>query len=208
MVGGGTFPLAYVYPREMRGTRDLLRRRTFLVRRRAELLAHIQNTFTQYNVASRNGRGRLKDGDPAEHFTDESVRYMLGADTRVVEHLDETIVKLESHLIRHAKVDDPIRFQLRVGLRRTEFKIGGRTFSSDGKRLATNFEFCTSEPIHPLAMTMLYETHDIDRFDNLGQFVSYARLVACEHESAGKKQGGHRSSWMRIGPAARSATRT
>ena len=36
-VRGGTFPLSYVYPREMRATRDLVRRRMFLVRRRSEL---------------------------------------------------------------------------------------------------------------------------------------------------------------------------
>jgi transposase len=36
---------------------------------------------------------------------------------------------------------------------------------------------------------MLYEVHDIDRFAGIGQFASYARLVACSHESAGKKLG-------------------
>jgi hypothetical protein len=45
------FPLAYVYPPGMRETRDLLRRRTYLVRIRAEALAHIQNTASQYNLA-------------------------------------------------------------------------------------------------------------------------------------------------------------
>ena len=164
LLRGGNFPLAYVYPKEMRGTRDLLRRRTFFVRRRAELLAHLQNTYTQYNIASRNGRGRdrLKDGDPTAPFTDESVRFMLDADVTVVEQLDTTITKLESHLIRHAKVDDPIRFQLL------------KTIPGVG-------------PV--LALVMLYEVHDIDRFEGIGQFVSYARLVACEHESAGKKLG-------------------
>ena len=44
LLRGGMFPLAYVYPAEMRSTRDLLRRRQYLVHRRAELLAHIQNT--------------------------------------------------------------------------------------------------------------------------------------------------------------------
>src|SRR5262245_48998731 len=34
---GGLFPLAYVYPRARRQTRDLLRRRSFLVRQRAQL---------------------------------------------------------------------------------------------------------------------------------------------------------------------------
>lgn len=47
---GGTFPVAYVYPQKMRSTRDLLRRRTYLTRKRAELLAHVQNTNHQYNL--------------------------------------------------------------------------------------------------------------------------------------------------------------
>ena len=34
----------------MRATRDLLRRRTHLLRTRAELLAHIQHTNSQYNL--------------------------------------------------------------------------------------------------------------------------------------------------------------
>jgi hypothetical protein len=41
---------AYVYPAHMRATRDLLRRRMYLTRKRAELLAHIQNTNSQYNL--------------------------------------------------------------------------------------------------------------------------------------------------------------
>lgn len=164
LLRGGTFPLAYVYPKEMRGTRDLLRRRTFLVRRRAELLAHVQNTYTQYNirVTSGWGRDRLRADDPTSPFADESVKFMLRSDIAVVERLDETIVQLESHLIRHAKVDDPVRFQLL------------RTIPGVG-------------PI--LGLVMLYEVHDIERFAGIGQFVSYARLVACSHESNGKKLG-------------------
>jgi transposase len=44
LLRGGTMPMAYVYPPEMRATRDLLRRRTHFMRKRSELLAHIQNT--------------------------------------------------------------------------------------------------------------------------------------------------------------------
>ena len=40
-----------------------------------------------------------------------------------------------------------------------------------------------------LALTFLYEIHDIRRFPDVGQFLSYARLVRCAHESAGKKKG-------------------
>ena len=50
LLRGGNLPKAYVYPPEMRATRDLLRRRLHLVRRRGNLLAHIQNTHHQYNL--------------------------------------------------------------------------------------------------------------------------------------------------------------
>ena len=43
-------PQAYVYPAAMRATRDLLRRRMHLVRKRAALLTHSQNTNSQYNL--------------------------------------------------------------------------------------------------------------------------------------------------------------
>lgn len=51
LLRGGMLPQAYVYPAEMRATRDLLRRRLHLVRKRGQLLAHIQNTIHQYNLA-------------------------------------------------------------------------------------------------------------------------------------------------------------
>src|SRR5256884_480447 len=50
LLRGGMLPQAYVYPKGMRETRDLLRRRTFLVRRRAEALVHLTNTNSQYNL--------------------------------------------------------------------------------------------------------------------------------------------------------------
>src|SRR5262245_39774987 len=50
LLRGGNLPVASVYPKAMRATRGLLRRRTFLVRRRAELLAHLVNTNSQYNL--------------------------------------------------------------------------------------------------------------------------------------------------------------
>ena len=50
MLRGGLFPLAYAYPRAKRQTRDLLRRRSFFVRQRAQLIAHIVNTHSQFNL--------------------------------------------------------------------------------------------------------------------------------------------------------------
>jgi len=50
LLRSGMLPEAYAYPEAMRSTRDLLRRRMYLVRRHAELQAHIQSTRHQYSL--------------------------------------------------------------------------------------------------------------------------------------------------------------
>src|SRR5262245_31546604 len=50
LIRGGNFPLAYVYPKGMRATRDLLRRRSFLVRQRSGFFTHLQILNAQYNL--------------------------------------------------------------------------------------------------------------------------------------------------------------
>jgi transposase len=50
LLRGGMLPQAYVYPAAMRATRDLLRRRMALVRKRAEPVTHVQQTNSQYNL--------------------------------------------------------------------------------------------------------------------------------------------------------------
>lgn len=52
LLRGGMMPQAYVYPQAMRATRDLMRRRNYLMRQRAELLSHITNTNHQYNLSA------------------------------------------------------------------------------------------------------------------------------------------------------------
>ena len=56
LLRGGLLPQAYVYPARMREMRDLLRRRTYVVRKRAEALSHVQNTNSQYNLPPLPGR--------------------------------------------------------------------------------------------------------------------------------------------------------
>ena len=51
LLRGGRLPQADVYPAEMRATRALRRRRLPLTRKRAALLAHLQPTNSQYNLA-------------------------------------------------------------------------------------------------------------------------------------------------------------
>src|SRR5262249_9190552 len=50
LLKGGNFPLAYVYPQGMRETRDLLRRRMYLVHKRAELITHLAIRNAQNNL--------------------------------------------------------------------------------------------------------------------------------------------------------------
>jgi transposase len=51
LLRGGMFPvMAYVYPRALRASRDLMRRRIRLMRARAEPIAHLHNTISQYNL--------------------------------------------------------------------------------------------------------------------------------------------------------------
>src|SRR5262249_19334201 len=166
LLRGGMLPQAYVYPKGMRETRDLLRRRTYLVRRRAEALAHLVNTNSQYNhpplakkLTYAANRAEL---DLPARFTDPSVKRNVGVDLALIDAYDAQTGALVLYRPRAAKVDAAQAFA-RL-----------RSIPGVGK---------------VRGLVMLYEIHDIRRFATAGQFLSYARLVRCAHESAGKKQG-------------------
>jgi len=174
LLRGGLFPLAYAYPREKRQTRDLLRRRSYFVRQRAHLIAHIQNTNSQFNLPPFSKKltyAANRTADLADRFTDPSTRLAVAADLALIDAYDARIAELERHLVRHARVDDPVTF----GLLRSVPGIG---------------------PI--LGLVLLYEVDDIGRFPEVGHFLSYSRLVRCAHESAGKTKG---SGGKKIGNA-------
>jgi transposase len=164
LVRGGNLPQAYVYPPEMRATRDLLRRRQHLVRRRGNLLAHIQNTHHQYNLPTPSAKVayRSNRAGVAEAFCDPDVTKSVETDLLLVDHYDGVIRDLELHLEKRAKQHNPQAY----------YRL--RSVPGIGKILA---------------MTLLYEIHDIGRFPRVQDFVSYARLVKCEHSSAGKRLG-------------------
>jgi transposase len=86
LLRGGMLPKAYVYPAEMRATRDVLRRRTHLRRKRAELLAHVQNTNSQYNLPEIGKKIAYKanrDG-VAERFDDPAVQKTIAVDLELI----------------------------------------------------------------------------------------------------------------------------
>jgi transposase len=166
LLRGGNFPLAYVYPKGMRETRDLLRRRSFFVGMRSGLFTHLQILNIQYNLPPFGKKlgvpGNREEMNIAKRFSDVSVQQNALADLTVIDQLDEQIAVLERHLTRTAKVDDIQTYH--------------RLQTIPGVGVV-------------LALVLLYEIHDIKRFASAGQFLSYCRLVRCEHESNGKVLG-------------------
>jgi transposase len=164
LLRGGLLPQAYVYPAAMRSTRDLLRRRLHLVRKRGQLLAHIQNTRAQYQLPEFGRRLAYPANRTgvSERFTDANVRKSIEVDLALLERYDALITDLELTIVREAKRHDGDAFH-RL-----------RSVPGIGK---------------VLALTILYEIHDIARFDRVQEFASYARLVKCTHTSAGKTLG-------------------
>ncbi|GBE00414.1 transposase [bacterium BMS3Abin07] len=108
LLRGGMMPMAYVYPQQMRSTRDLLRRRTHLVRKRAELLAHVQNTNYQYNLPDIGKKIAYKanrDG-VAERFPDEAVKKSIELDLKLLDFYDSLLLRLEHELSLTTKAHD------------------------------------------------------------------------------------------------------
>ena len=164
LLRGGLIPQAYVYPLEMRATRDLLRRRCHFMRKRAELLAHIQNTTSQYNLTPLGRKIAYKANRQgiAERFADAEVRKSIELDLSLINHYDTSLTDVELAIARSAKIHDPHNFHLL------------RSVPGIGKILA---------------LVILYEIHDIARFASVGDFSSYCRLVKCASVSDGKHYG-------------------
>jgi transposase len=173
LLKGGMIPMAYTYPAKMRATRDLLRRRNHLMRKRAELYAHIQNTRSQYNLSDFLGRiakAQNRQG-VAERFEDTSVQKMIDADLAVIKAYDPIIAKMERDIISMANHHDPVAYALL------------KSIPGIGRILG---------------LVILYEIENIHRFPTVQDFVSYCRLVKSAKESNGKKYG---SSGKKIGNA-------
>src|SRR5574342_989772 len=108
LLRGGMLPMAYVYPPQMRATRDLLRRRTHLVRKRAELLAHVQNTNSQYNLPDIGKKIAYKANREgvAERFNDPAVQKTIEVDLALITYYDELLRDLELSIVKTAKQHD------------------------------------------------------------------------------------------------------
>ena len=154
-----------------RATRDLLRRRNHLTRKRADLLAHIQNTASQYNLpplGTRADRKGERDSIPA-HFPDPVVRRSIELDLSLIAYYDRLLKPLERDLALMAKGHEAFAYHLL------------RSIPGVGRILT---------------LVLLYEIENVDRFPRVNEFLSYARLVKGQKQSAGKLYG---SSGKKIG---------
>src|SRR5712692_4635738 len=141
------------------------------MRKRAELLAHIQNTNSPYNLPEIGKKEAYKANREgvAEHFPEPSVRKTIEVDLALIDHDDQLLSELELYITRTAKGHDVQTFS-RL-----------QSVPGIGKILA---------------LVILYEIQDITRFPRVQDFVSYCRLVKCAKESAGKR---HSLSGKKIG---------
>jgi hypothetical protein len=147
LLRGGMLPQAYVYPAEMRATRDLLRRRWPLTRQRAELLAHVQQTNRQDNrpelgkpLADKANRDGV-----AERCPDPAVQKRVAVDLALMDYDDQRRSDVALTIVQTAQ-----QHQAQARYRRQSVPGLGKM----------------------LRVVLLYAMHDLSRFPRVQDFVS------------------------------------
>jgi Transposase and inactivated derivatives len=158
----GVLPQGYIYPKQERAVRDLLRKRSQLVHQKTANLLSVQNLYTR-NTGSSLSANRIKkltleqvDG----LFTMGDVGLAVKANLSVMRCLEAEIKSLEQVVKERVKLKPAFRYLL--------------TVSGIGQTLA---------------LTIMLETGDIRRFPRVGNFASYCRCVGSEKLSNGKRKG-------------------
>ena len=158
----GQLPEGYIYPRKERAIRDLLRKRSRLVRQSTANLLSIQNLFAR-NTGKNLSGNRVKQLTPEvidDVFSDANVSLAIKSSVKVMNCLQEQIHVLEQAVLGQVRLRQSYKQLVTVP------GIG-----------------------EILAMTIMLETGDIGRFHDVGNYVSYGRLVSSSHLSNGKRKG-------------------
>ncbi len=157
-------PQSYVYPKEMRKIRDLLRRRMYFVRERAALKGHVSIVGAQYNIdlSVEPGKKATRGKDLIDCFKDLDIQESVDCDHKTALFLDSIVKRIEKYVLKRVEQHDEVAFKL----------------------------LCTIPGIGDvLGLTILYEMHNLKRFPRCQNFMSYARLVSCDPTSNDKKVG-------------------
>lgn len=158
----GILKEGYIYPKNQRPLRDLLRRRLFTVRHKTANILSFQSMYNRHTgktISTREIR-KMTAEDITTLFPDEHVALYAQTALSAIEFLSGQIKQLEKVILDTLKVQK--EFQ----------KL--QTVPGIGKILA---------------LTISLETGDINRFRKVGNFVSYCRLVESIRTSNDKKKG-------------------
>jgi len=158
----GILPEGYIYPKKDRPIRDLLRKRSQLVRYRTSNLLSINNLWARNLGSSIRGNQikRLKEEDVDVLMENEHLSLAIKSNLKVMHCVEEQIKHIESVVKKHARLSPKFSNLLTVN------GIG-----------------------ETLALTISLETGDIGRFPSVGDFSSYCRCVSSERISNEKKKG-------------------
>jgi transposase len=161
----GVLPEGYIYPKAARAVRDLLRKRTHLVRQ------HTANVLSVQNIMARNTGTRFS-GKRIQELTKQELTTLLADETQVL--------AVTSSLV----VVDCLKHQIKT-LEKTVHKHLHHTPSYE--------QLLTVQGIGTiLAQTISLETGAISRFPTVGHSASYCRCVDSTKLSNGKRKGtGH-----------------
>ena len=159
----GLLPTGYIYPKEERAVRDLLRKRSLLVRNRTLHILSIQNL-----VSRNSGNGIVATA--IRKLDDEELNRICGGNANLVLAIKSSLSVL---FCLDAEIDGLEKVVLARARLRPEFK---KLLTVDGVW-------------HIIGMTIMFETGDIGRFAKVGHFASYARCVGAVRLSNGKKKG-------------------
>lgn len=154
-------PEGYIYPKEQRPVRDLLRRRLLFVKHRTAHILSLQSMVTR-NVGSRmscRAIKRLAESDADALFDSANLVFAAKNNIAVISYLAEIIKSTEKQVMSEVKL-------------RKEFKLL-LTIPGIG---------------NILALTIMLEVGDIGRFAKVGNYSSYCRCVRSERLSNGKKK--------------------
>lgn len=158
----GILPEGYIYPKEQRGVRDLLRQRSRLVEHRTAMKHLLQQVCSNQAglKLGNNALGDIGDEDIERIFVDE-MWVMNGKSTlATIRFLDERISEIEKAVLSMVRKD-------------------------------RNYRCLTGVPGigEILGLTISLETGPVKRFGGPGEYASYCRCVPSGYWSNGKQKG-------------------
>lgn len=159
-------PEAYIYPKAKRPIRDLLRKRKQVVRLRANAYGALRRVLLQYGIYgySQATIKSLTEAQLDQHLEHFATQAGCHLEVQRIRFYSDQIKTLENIIL--SSVSDDQRFELL------------QTIPGVGKILA---------------LTILYESGDIDRFQSAKHFCSYARVIPGVAQSSGVSKRGRGS---------------